>query len=60
MGEKADELIARLTSMAKQLPDAANDARTRTQAEGLDKAIIDRLTRLIERASECERALDGK
>ena len=57
----ADELIARLGSMAKQLPDEADDARTRAQAEGLDKAIIDRLTkRLIERAAECERALAGK
>jgi serine/threonine-protein kinase HipA len=57
----ADELIARLGSMAKQLPDEANDARTRAQVEGLDKAIIDRLTtRLIERAAECERALAGK
>jgi serine/threonine-protein kinase HipA len=57
----ADELIARLRSMAQQLPDAANDARRRARAEGLDKAIIDRLTvRLIERAGECEKALDGK
>jgi hypothetical protein len=33
----------------------------RTQAEGLDKAIVDRLTaRLIEQASECETALEGK
>jgi serine/threonine-protein kinase HipA len=55
----ADELIARLGSMAKQLPDEANDARKRAQAEGLDKAVIDRLaTRLIERAGACERALD--
>ena len=57
----ADELIARLESMAKQLPDEAADASARAQAEGLDKAIIDRLTtRLIERAGECERALDTK
>jgi serine/threonine-protein kinase HipA len=57
----ADELIARLGSMAKQLPDEADDARKRAQAEGLDKAIIDRLaTRLIERAGECERVLAGK
>jgi serine/threonine-protein kinase HipA len=57
----ADDLIARLGSMAKQLPDEADDARRRAQAEGLDKAIIDRLaTRLIERAGACERALDGK
>ena len=57
----ADELIARLGSMAKQFPDEANDARKRAQAEGLDKAVIDRLaTRLIERAGACERALDEK
>jgi serine/threonine-protein kinase HipA len=56
-----DKLIARLASMAKQLPDEANGARTRAQAEGLDKAIIDRLaTRLIERANECQRSLNGK
>jgi len=56
-----DELIARLGSMAKQLPDEANGARARAQTEGLDKAIIDRLaTRLIERSNECQRTLDGK
>jgi serine/threonine-protein kinase HipA len=56
----ADELIARLRSMARQLPDEANDARTRARAEGLDKTIIDRLaTRLIERAGECTRVLAG-
>jgi hypothetical protein len=42
-------------------PDEAIDVRTRIHVEGLDKAVIDRLgTRLIERAGECERALDGK
>ena len=57
----ADELISRLGSMATQLPDEANDARARAQAEGLDKTIVNRLaTRLIERASECERVLAGK
>jgi serine/threonine-protein kinase HipA len=57
----ADELIARLGSMARQLPNEADDARRRAQAEGLDKTIIDRLaTRLIERAGECERVLAGK
>jgi serine/threonine-protein kinase HipA len=56
----ADELIARLGSMAKQLPDQANDARVHAQAEGLDKAVIDRLaTRLIERARECARVVAG-
>jgi serine/threonine-protein kinase HipA len=57
----ADELIARLKAMANRLPDEAADASTRAQADGLDKAIIDRLTkRLIERAGQSERALDGK
>jgi serine/threonine-protein kinase HipA len=57
----ADELIACLRSMARQLPDEANDARKHAQAEGLDRAILDRLaTRLIERAGACERALDAK
>jgi serine/threonine-protein kinase HipA len=57
----ADELIARLGSMARQLPDQANDVRTRARAEGLDKTIIDRLaTRLIKRADECERVLARK
>ena len=56
-----DGLIARLGSMARQLPDEANDVRTRARAEGLDKAIIDRLaTRLIERAGACERVLAGR
>jgi serine/threonine-protein kinase HipA len=56
-----DERIARLGSMAKQLPDEANGARKRAQAEGLDNTIIDRLaTQLIERANECQRMLDGK
>ena len=57
----ADELIARLGSMAKQLPDEADDVRRRAQADGLDKAVIDRLAmRLIERAGACQRALNGK
>jgi serine/threonine-protein kinase HipA len=56
----ADEVIVRLRSMANQLPDAANDARRRARADGLDKAIVDRLTtRLIERAGECGKALEG-
>jgi serine/threonine-protein kinase HipA len=56
----ADEVIVRLTSMTRQLPDAANDARKRARADGLDKAIVDRLTtRLIERAGECGKALEG-
>ena len=52
----ADELVERLSSMAKQLPDEANAARRRAGEEGLDDAIIERLaTQLIERADECRR-----
>jgi serine/threonine-protein kinase HipA len=54
----ADELIARLGSLARRLPDEANDVRRRAQAKGLDKAIIDRLAaRLTDRAGVCQRAL---
>jgi serine/threonine-protein kinase HipA len=54
----ADGLIDRLYAMAEQLPDAANQAGARAREEGLDHAIIDRLTaRLSERAKECQRLL---
>jgi serine/threonine-protein kinase HipA len=57
---EADELVERLASMAKQLPDKVNTVRTRARKEGLDEAIIERLaTRLIERAGECGRSLSG-
>jgi serine/threonine-protein kinase HipA len=56
----ADELVERLASMAKQLPDEVTAARARTREEGLDKTIIERLaTQLIERVGECARSLDG-
>jgi serine/threonine-protein kinase HipA len=55
-----DELIARLTSMAKQLPDEVNAARKRARDQGLDAPIIERLAaKLVERAGECERRLSG-
>ena len=53
-----EKLVARLTAMAKQLPDEVNVARVRAGEQGLDAAIIGRLaTKLIERASACERRL---
>src|ERR1700676_2388313 len=55
---EADELVELLASMAKQLPDEVNTARTRAREEGLDEAIIERLaTQLIQRAGECGRLL---
>jgi serine/threonine-protein kinase HipA len=55
---EADELIELLASMAKQLPDEVNAARTRAREEGLNAAIVERLaTQLIERAEQCRRLL---
>jgi serine/threonine-protein kinase HipA len=55
-----DQLIERLTSMAKQIPDEAASASALAREEGLDATIIERLTtQLIERARACERALAG-
>lgn len=52
----ADELIASLASMAKQLPDEVNAARVRARGDGLNEAVIERLAaQLVERASECQR-----
>jgi serine/threonine-protein kinase HipA len=56
----ADELIGRLTSMAKQLPDEVASASALAREEGLDATIVERLARqMIERAGACERALAG-
>ncbi|MBV9970660.1 MAG: type II toxin-antitoxin system HipA family toxin, partial [Xanthobacteraceae bacterium] len=56
----ADELIDRLTSMAKQIPDEVTSASARAREEGLDATVVERLTKqLIERAGACERALTG-
>ncbi len=55
----SDALIARLSSMAKQLPDELTAARKRTSEQGLKGAIVARLaTQLIERAAECQRILE--
>jgi len=57
---EADELVELLASMAKQLPDEVNAARTRAREEGLNATIVERLaTQLIERAGECGRSLSG-
>jgi serine/threonine-protein kinase HipA len=56
----ADQLIERLTSMAKQIPDEATSASALAREEGLDATIVERLTtQLIERARACETALAG-
>ena len=54
----ADELVERLATMAKRLPDEVNTARAGASSEGLDAPIIERLTQqLIERAGACRRSL---
>jgi serine/threonine-protein kinase HipA len=56
-----DAFIARLASMAEQLPDEASAVRARVRAEGLDRAVVDRLAaRLIERADDCRKKLGVK
>jgi serine/threonine-protein kinase HipA len=56
----ADELIERLASMARQLPDEATSASAVMREQGLDAAIVERLaSQLIERARTCERTLAG-
>jgi serine/threonine-protein kinase HipA len=57
---QAEELIERLASMARQLPDEVNAARVRGREEGLKGPTIERLaTRLVKRAGECQRMLRG-
>jgi serine/threonine-protein kinase HipA len=57
---EVDELVELLASMAKQLPDEVNAARTRAREEGLNATIVERLAaQLIERAGECGRSLSG-
>jgi serine/threonine-protein kinase HipA len=54
----ADQLIASLTQMAKQIPDEVSNARKQARGQGLKEAVVDRLAaKLIDRAGECERAL---
>jgi serine/threonine-protein kinase HipA len=53
-----DQLVEVLISMAKQLPDEVTAARSRAREEGLNNALIERLsTQLIDRAHECRRLL---
>jgi serine/threonine-protein kinase HipA len=53
-----DGLIARLASMARQLPDEVSAARAHAHEEGLDNAVIEQLAaRLVERANTCRRLL---
>jgi hypothetical protein len=55
----ADAVLAKLASMAKQMPDAATAARDLARAQGLDAPVIERLAAwLIERGRECRRLLD--
>jgi serine/threonine-protein kinase HipA len=55
-----DKLVARLTSMAKQLPDEVSAARELARGQGLDAPVIERLAaQLVERGRECQRLLDG-
>src|SRR5439155_22428705 len=55
---EADELIERLASVAKQLPDDVNAARVRAREQWLNETIIDRLaTQLVQRAGGCQRML---
>ncbi|UWU83268.1 HipA domain-containing protein [Bradyrhizobium yuanmingense] len=56
----ADVLIATQTSMAAQIPDLVADIRTRSQKEGLENALIERLaTALGTLAKNCEHVLKG-
>lgn len=57
---EADELTARLISMAERLPDMVSGLQVQAQMEGLDHAITGRLAeKLIARARDCERVLRG-
>jgi serine/threonine-protein kinase HipA len=57
----ADELIDRLTAMAKQLPDEVSTVREDASKEGLDAPIIERLAaQLIERAGACSKVLGSR
>jgi serine/threonine-protein kinase HipA len=55
-----DKVIAGLFSMAEQLPDIVAAVREQAQKDGLDNAIIGRLSEhLIARAKQCRRLLGG-
>lgn len=54
----ADVLLARLTLMAKQLPDEVSKARELARGQGLDAPVMERLAaQLVERGRECQRIL---
>lgn len=54
----ADEMIARLRTMAEQLPDEVNAACAKARSEGLNQPIIDRLAaELAKRAEQCRNSL---
>ncbi|OAF07596.1 type II toxin-antitoxin system HipA family toxin [Bradyrhizobium neotropicale] len=54
----ADELVASLVSMAKQIPDLVADIHARAKKEGLENEIVERLASALSiRARDCERLL---
>lgn len=54
----ADAFFARLTLMAKQLPDEVSTARELASGQGLDAPVMERLAaQLVERSRECQRML---
>jgi serine/threonine-protein kinase HipA len=56
-----DQFVDVLISMAKRLPDEVTAARATARERGVNNALIERLaTRLIDRARQCQRLLDGK
>lgn len=56
----AEQLVARLISMAQQIPDLVTDIQARTKKEGLENAVIERLAGVLSsRAKDCERVLIG-
>ena len=56
---ETDELSS-YWSMAKQIPDEVNAVAASAREQGLDDAVVERLTKgLIERAGQCERKLTG-
>jgi serine/threonine-protein kinase HipA len=56
----ADELMTKLASMAKQLPDEVDATQALARRQGLDAPIIERLAaRLVERSRRCQRLLSG-
>lgn len=55
---ETDKLLQLLTTMAKQIPDEVTAVGMRAREQGLDDAIVERLTTgLIDRAGQCEKML---